>query len=248
VKLSRSGSTISAYASADGSTWSLVGQDTVSLPSTALIGLAVSSHTTSALATGTFDHVTVTAGQVLPAGWESNDVGPVPFTGSASESGGTFSVKGSGADIWGTADAFHFASTPLDGDGSIVARVASVSGTQAWTKAGVMMRMTLDAGSAHAFMLVSVGKGLAFQRRTVTGGISTSTSAGSGTAPRWVKLSRTGDVITASMSADGASWTVVGSDTLSISGPVEVGLAVTSHTTSASATATFDNVRVSATP
>jgi regulation of enolase protein 1 (concanavalin A-like superfamily) len=172
----------------------------------------------------------------------------VPIKGSATESAGTITVKGSGADIWGTKDAFHFASTTLDGDGSIVARVASVTGAEAWTKAGVMMRMTLDAGSAHAFMLVSVGKGLAFQRRTVTGGTSTHTSGGSGMAPRWVKLSRQGDVITASVSKDGASWTVVGSDTLSIAGSIEVGLAVTSHNTSSLATATFDNVRVSTTP
>ena len=248
VKLTRSGSTVSAYASADGSTWSLVGQDTVSLPSTALVGLAVSSHTTSALATGTFDHVTVTAGQVLPAGWESNDVGAVPLDGTASASGGTFTVKGSGADVWGTADAFHFAWTSLASDGSIVARVASLSGSEDWAKAGVMMRLTLDAGSAQAFMLVSVGKGLAFQRRTVTGGGSTDTYGGAGPAPKWVKLSRNGDVITASASLDGVSWWVVGSDALSISGTVEVGLAVTSHSTSSSATATFDNVRVSSTP
>ncbi|HVZ19897.1 MAG TPA: hypothetical protein VG871_02480 [Vicinamibacterales bacterium] len=248
VKLTRTGNTITASASPDGATWTVVGQDTFSMPTTVLVGLAVSSHTTSALATGVFDHVTVAAGQSLPAGWDSHDVGAVTIAGSASANAGTFTVKGNGADIWGTSDAFHFASTTLDADGSIVARVASLSGTNAWTKAGVMMRMTLDAGSAHAFMLVSVGKGLAFQRRTVTGGTSTHTGAGSGTAPRWVKLSRQGQVMTASVSSDGVSWTVVGRDTLSITGSLEVGLAVTSHDTGSIATATFDNVRVSTTP
>jgi regulation of enolase protein 1 (concanavalin A-like superfamily) len=248
VKLTRAGNTITASASQDGVSWTVVGQDSFSMPSTVLVGLAVSSHTTSSLAAGVFDHVTVSAGQGLPAGWASHDVGAVAIPGSASADGGTFTVKGNGADIWDTKDAFQFASTPLDADGSIVARVASVSGTEAWTKAGVMMRMTLDAGSAHAFMLVSKGKGLAFQRRTVTGGTSTHTSGGSGTAPRWVKLSRQGQVITASVSSDGVSWTVVGRDTLSITGPLEVGLAVTSHDTGSIATATFDNVRVSTTP
>jgi hypothetical protein len=60
-----------------------------------------------------------------------------------------------------------------------------------------------------------------------------------------VRLVRAGAVVTASVSADGASWTVVGSETLAISGAVHVGLAVSSHTTSATATGTFDRVSVS---
>ena len=107
-----------------------------------------------------------------------------------------------------------------------------------------MIRQSLDAGAAHAFMLVSTGKGLAFQRRTVTGGTSTHTSGGAGTAPRWVKLTRQGDVITASVSSNGTSWTVVRQEALSISGAVHVGLAVTSHVYGKLATATFDNVTV----
>jgi regulation of enolase protein 1 (concanavalin A-like superfamily) len=93
-------------------------------------------------------------------------------------------------------------------------------------------------------MFVSKTKGLAFQRRTSAGGTTTHTAGGTGTAPRWVRLARAGSVITASVSADGSSWTVVGSDTLAISGTVHVGLAVTSHTTAATATGTFDNVSV----
>ena len=40
VKLTRSGATVSAYQSADGASWSLVGTATVTLPATALVGLA----------------------------------------------------------------------------------------------------------------------------------------------------------------------------------------------------------------
>jgi regulation of enolase protein 1 (concanavalin A-like superfamily) len=243
VRLQRAGSTLTASFSADGTSWTVAGSATVALPTDALVGLAVSSHTSTELAAGTFDHVAVTSGQALPAGWQSTDIGAVGVAGVASASGGTFTVKGSGDDVWGTADAAQFAWRTLEGDGQIVARVAAVSGSQAWTKAGVMMRMTLDPGSPQAFMLVSVGKGVAFQRRTVSGGLSTSTSGGAGTAPKWVKLSRTGSVITASVSNDGSRWTIVGSDTFSIAGPLHVGLAVSSHDSSVLATATFDNVQ-----
>ena len=56
---------------------------------------------------------------------------------------------------------------PLSGDGTIVARVTNVQNTNPWVKAGVMIRETLAAGSRQAFMLLSYSKGTAFQRRLV---------------------------------------------------------------------------------
>lgn len=244
VRLTRAGNVVTASVSTNGSTWAVVGTDTITLPSTALVGLAVSSHDAGEMATAAFDNVTVTEGGALPIAWESGDIGSVGQAGSVSSSGGTFTVRGAGADVWGSADAFHFASQTLAGDGDIVARVASISGPDAWTKVGVMIRQSLDAGSVHAFMLVSAGKGVAFQRRTVTGGTSFHTSGGSGTAPRWVRLARRGDVITASVSTDGTAWTVVGQDSFSIAGSAHVGLAVSSHDASRLATGTFDSVWV----
>ena len=41
----------------NGSTWTLVGTDTITLPDTVLIGLAAHSHTTTSLATAKFDNV-----------------------------------------------------------------------------------------------------------------------------------------------------------------------------------------------
>lgn len=243
VKLTRSGNTISAYSSPDGSAWTRVGSDTVAMPPIVLVGLAVSSHTTSATAAATFAQVAVTAGEALPNGWESEDVGAVGRAGSAAVAAGTFTVKGAGADIWGTADAFRFTHRVLAGDGTITARVSSISGSQPWTKVGVMMRQTLDAGSAHASMLVSTGKGLAFQRRPVGGGTSIHTGA-SGTAPRWVRLTRAGTTVTASVSSNGSTWQLVASDTISLVGEIYVGLSVSSHDPAALATGVFDSVTV----
>ena len=90
---------------------------------------------------------------ILPPGWSDTDVGSVGVAGATTYNGGTFAVVGSGSDIWGTADAFHYAYKPLTGDGVVVARVATVQNTNAWTKAGVMIRETLDPASAQASML-----------------------------------------------------------------------------------------------
>jgi hypothetical protein len=224
-----------------------VGSDTFAIGASALVGLAVSSHDVTQLATGTFDTVTVTRGgasPVLPAGWAGSDVGAVGRSGSSGAAGGVFTVRGAGADVWGTADAFHLAARPLTGDGRIQARVAGISGTQPWTKAGVMIRDSTAAGAPHAFMLVSAGKGPAFQRRTAAGGLSTSTAAAAAVAPLWVRLERAGDLFTASVSADGAAWTVVARDTIRMGSTVLAGLAVSSHADSEVATATFDHVTV----
>jgi regulation of enolase protein 1 (concanavalin A-like superfamily) len=244
VRLARAGQTITASVSTDGSSWTVVGQDTFSMSSNVFVGLAVSSHDATRLATATFDAVTITSGAPdLPAGWAHRDVGTIGVPGSARETAGAFTVTGAGADIWGSADAFHYAHTPLNGDGTIVARLASVDNVAAWTKAGVMVRETLAPSSAHAFMLVSAGRGIAFQRRRVAGGVSTSTG-GSGAAPRWVRLARAGQTITASVSTDGSSWTVVGQDTFSMSANVFVGLAVSSHDSTRLARAVFDQVSI----
>jgi regulation of enolase protein 1 (concanavalin A-like superfamily) len=244
VKLVRRGQTLTASRSADGVTWSTVGQATVALTGSVYVGLAVSSHDATRAATVLFDRVTVTSVSTLPTGWRSQDVGVVGIAGRASASSGTFTVKGAGTDIWGTADGFHYAYRTLAGDGTIVAKVTSIVGTESWTKVGVMMRGGTGAGAAHALMLVSSGRGLAFQRRTASGGTSTHTSGGAGTAPRWVKLTRVGNVITASVSADGVAWTRVGSDTIALPSSILVGLVTHSHTTAALATATFTNVTV----
>ncbi len=181
----------------------------------------------------------------LPSGWGHVDIGPVGPAGSAGydSSSGVFTVKGAGADIWGTSDAFHFAYRSMTGDGSIVARVLTTSDSAAWVKAGVMIRASLSANSAHGLMLVSQSKGLAFQRRTATGGTSTNTAGAAAAAPYWVRLDRTGNTITAYESADGIQWTLVGSDTIPMGTTAYVGLAVSSHSSSVLATGTFDNVR-----
>jgi regulation of enolase protein 1 (concanavalin A-like superfamily) len=241
VRLVRSGNTFQAFRSADGANWTLVGSRTISMGAAAYIGLALTSHDNGSLATAAFDQVQVVR---RDATWSSRDIGSTGLSGSAGEQAGAFTVDGAGADIWNTADAFHFVSRVLDGDGEITARVASLEGAHHWAKAGVMIRETLGAGSRHALMLVSRERGLAFQRRPGTGGISSHTDGGAGTAPHWVRLVRSGDVFEAYRSPDGVNWTLVGRETIAMDATVYVGLAVTSHDTSSLARAVFDNVVV----
>lgn len=177
--------------------------------------------------------------QSLPAGWDTRDLGSVGAAGSAIGGNGSFTVVGAGADIWDTSDQFRFVYTPMTGDGSIVTQVASVQNVHLWTKAGVMMRETLTSGSRHVSMLVSAGKGLAFQRRTAVSGISTHTAGGAGVAPYFVKLTRVGNLFTASKSTDGVNWSQVGTETIGMASTIYVGLAVSSHVTGTLASVNF---------
>jgi hypothetical protein len=107
-----------------------------------------------------------------------------------------------------------------------------------------MIRESLDPGSPHGFMLVSAGKGSAFQRRVESGGLTKHTSGGIGTLPQWVKLTRSGDHLSAFRSSDGATWTFVGSEIIPMGREVLAGLAVSSHTPTVGSLAVFDSVGI----
>ena len=162
--------------------------------------------------------------------------------GSASSSGGNFVVNGAGVDIWDVSDKFHFVYQAVNGNATVVARVASLQNTDPWAKAGVMIRESLAAGSKHAMMALTPGNGLTFQRRLATDGLSTSTVGGAGAAPYWVKIVRSGNTLTGYKSTDGVAWVLVGSDTVAMASNVYVGLVVTSHNDPALCVTTMDGV------
>jgi glucose/arabinose dehydrogenase len=183
----------------------------------------------------------------LPSPWADRDIGAVGVGGSASFATSTFAAKGSGTDIWSTTDQFHYVYQALSGDGSVIARVSNIQNTNAWAKAGVMIRETLAANATNVFMAVSYSNGLTFQRRTATGAVTTNTAGAIVGVPYWVKLVRAGNTFTAFSSVDGAAWTQVGpAVTIPMSANAVAGLAVSSHVNTVLCTGTFDNVTVSA--
>ena len=179
----------------------------------------------------------------LPSPWLTQDIGAVGAAGSASHSNGTFTVNGSGADIWGTADEFRYVYQAASGNCEIIARVATQQNTHANAKAGVMIRETLAAGSKNALMEITPSNGSVYQWRDTTDGASNYAHGGANAAPYWMRLVRTGNTFTAYRSADGASWTQVGSPvTMSMGASVYIGLAVCSLVDGTLNTSTFDNV------
>jgi hypothetical protein len=189
--------------------------------------------------------LSVTTHSTAPPGWSNGDIGSVGAAGSATLSNGTFTVSGSGADIWNAADAFQFVSQPLTGDGSITARVVSQTNTNPWAKAGVMFRETLNAGSRFAAVELTPGNGANYQARTVANAAAVTTAGPATiTAPYWARLTRVGSTLTGYVSPDGVTWTLLGQYTVPMTSQIYVGLAVTSHADGTLSTAVFDNVSV----
>jgi ABC-type transport system involved in multi-copper enzyme maturation permease subunit len=163
------------------------------------------------------------------------------------------------------ADTYQLVAMRLTTDGTVTARITSLAGriwagpaneapslrdTQpgltGWAKAGLLITPSLRQGSAYAAVMATGGHGVHFQydytndQAGLPGSIS-------GTTPRWLRLTRTGDTITGYDSSDGTRWRRVGSARLP--GPpttVYVGLFATSPTTAegsaTQATASFDHI------
>jgi hypothetical protein len=192
---------------------------------------------------------------VAPRDWTEEGVGELSiwFRGYSASTGsfveapaGTFTMSGSGTDIWDEADEFHFAYKTLNGIGSIIAKVESIEETNVWAKAGVMIRETLDPGSVHAMTVVTPAQGVSFQRRVLTDGSSSNTDTTGIVAPYWVKIER--DIagnFTASSSANGSTWEMLGTwESIQMSSNVYIGLAVTSHDPALTCQAVFTDVTI----
>jgi len=178
----------------------------------------------------------------LPADWLTMNIGAVGLPGAVSVSGSDWTIAGSGADIWGTHDAFRFAFQTKTGDCELTVNLTKLTRSDPWTKAGLMIRDALDDSSAHAIMAFASDNGQNFQYRPVAGGESFNLAGDTKVkAPQWLKIVRFGDIFSGWISADGKKWQKVGQAEIMMAGQVYIGMAVTSHKNTAAATATFSN-------
>jgi autotransporter-associated beta strand protein len=179
----------------------------------------------------------------LPSPWTKLDIGTVGITGSATYLSGTYTVMGGGAGITSSADAFCYTYQTSSSDCSVVARVASITNTNASAKGGVMIRNTTAANSMEAGIWVTPSSGIIFTYRKTTGGTTSTSSSTGKTAPYWVKITRTGNSFAGYYSANGTSWTQLGStQTISMGTSATIGLGDTSNVAGTLCTSKIDNV------
>lgn len=254
LRVGRSGNIFTAYTSSDGQNWNLVlaADAAITMPATVLAGMAVTSHNASALMAGSFDAVTLSGSApppLCPATWTCTDIGNPPGQGSQTVDGnGVWTIQAQGSDIWTGADQFHFidqAQTTAS-DITIHAQVASLSNTDPFTKAGVMLRASTDPGAAFYTVLVTPGHGLLIEERPAQGAQAVQVASVSGAVPAFVQVARSGNTFTAYTSVDGTTWTVIPGSSLALpnlNGALLAGLALASHSGN-TATTTIDIVNI----
>jgi len=186
--------------------------------------------------------------RTLPDGWVSQDVGAVGLPGFSQfdSSDNTFVLGASGADVAGTADEMQFAMQTLTGNGTIIAKVNSITNTNANAMAGIAIRETTAGNSRHVSLAATFSSGSRFTRRTTVGGTSaTTTTTAAAFTPVWVRLTRVGNVFTAATSPNGLTWTSVGTpQTVAMGATVQIGLFASARNDAAINVATFSDVAV----
>jgi regulation of enolase protein 1 (concanavalin A-like superfamily)/glucose/arabinose dehydrogenase len=227
-----------------------IAEDSTAPYSFSWIGAGKGTHGIYALAvdgvgnTGASTVANVSIQSTPVAGWEHADIGQTGVPGDASytEATQTYAVNGSGNDIWGGADSFHYLYRQISGDITLTARVVSVENTDTWAKAGVMLRESTAAGAKYSFSLVNATQSAHHQWRGATDGVSAILNGPFVGAPCWVRLVRAGNNFSAYHSPDGATWTLVSTQTIPMSVTILAGLAVTSHNDTVLNDALFDQV------
>ena len=187
------------------------------------------------------------------------DVGNPTITGTVNISGDGFDITAGGADIWGVKDEFNFVYVERTGDFDIVTRIESLSAPHLYTKAGLMAREDLTAGSRHIYFQVFPNNnprnknngGYEFQYRQQKDGemkaIYPKSTEGTPEFPvaypnTWVRLQRVNNDFTGYYSTDGNNWKVYTTYSLELPLKIYLGLAVTSHKATDIASAKFRSV------
>ena len=201
----------------------------------------------------------------------------LPFV-VAEASHGTATVMPTGPGGEAVTDTYTFVHQPLSGDGTLTTSITSFSGmytplsndsgngfgassqTQLgselqpglapWAKAGIILEPDTKQGTDYAAVMVTGAHGVQMQDNYTDASPGLTGSVGPA-SPRWLRLTRVGDVIMGYDSADGIHWTTIGTTRLTgLPQTVQIGLFVTSplyfptgsnNGTPSVATATFDH-------
>lgn len=190
----------------------------------------------------------------LPAEqWLEAKISEAPGTSSYSgPTTDTFTISAGGTGIKGGSDSCYLLYRPVQGNVEITARVGALQNTTPHATAGVMLRESTATDSQSVYLSVSPDKGITQTTRSFTGSVSSVLNGPSQVAPVWLKLVRSGGVQGATASAsytlssyysnNGVSWTLVGSQTLTMASAVQMGLAVASNDAAAVSTVMMDGV------
>jgi len=180
----------------------------------------------------------------------SRDIGDVGISGQSDETAsGLYNVQGSGFDIWGSSDSFHYMYLETSGDVTLTVLVQGFdAGQEDWAKGGIMFRDSLSTSSSHYSMFLTNGAGLANQYRTCTDCSTKHYGVLSSYSSVWLRVTKVGNVLKSfyrpTTSTTWTAYGVVRSVTSISSNGYFIGVAVTSHDNSNVASLEVSNIQL----
>ena len=176
---------------------------------------------------------------------DHQDVGTVLHPGSTvyDSAQRTYTLSGSGENMWFGVDDFQFAWKKVSGDVALTADIAFVgNGGNPHRKAVLMIRQTLDGDSPSVDIAVH-GVGLTSLQFRDAAGANTHEVEANITAPKTVRIEKRGNFFYAFVSGkDGRLQPAGASTQLALTGDFYIGIGVCSHDKDVSESAVFSNV------
>jgi hypothetical protein len=193
-----------------------------------------------------------TARKVFEEGFTSRDIGSVGRKGGSSNpESGLHVVQGSGSDIYGYSDAFHYMFVETSGDVTFTALVENFAASTSWAKTGIMFRGSLSSASSHYSVFLTRSQGIANQYRTCTACSTYHAQSWMYTPSSvWLKVTKVGNVLTAyyrPTTSTSSTWYQFGVSLSMVnirSTGFYVGIAVTSRANWSLATAEVSNIQL----
>src|SRR5580700_11627736 len=174
------------------------------------------------------------------------DVGTVLHAGSVDYDGAkrTYTITGSGENMWLAADAFQFAWKKISGDVSLTADISFLTKTgNEHKKAVLMLRQSLDGDSVYADVALHASGLTSLQFRDEKGAVTREVQSNI-SAPKRLRIAKRGDYVYMSLSADGEPKVAGGWLRIPLQGDFYIGLGVCSHDKDVVEKANFSNVEL----
>ncbi len=183
---------------------------------------------------------------------ERGDVGTVLHPGAAQFDAAkqSYTITGSGENMWAAADAFQFVWKKVSGDVTLTADIAFANQTgDPHKKAVLMVRQTLDTDSPYVDVALH-NVGLTSLQARESKGVATHEIESAVSGPERVSIQKRGDTFYMFVAAKAGDPLQMagGSFKVPITGAFYVGLGVCAHNKDVSETATFSNVSLTTPP
>lgn len=179
------------------------------------------------------------------------DIGTVLHAGAVDYDGSreTYTIAGSGENMWSTKDAFQFAWKKASGDVTLTADIEFLGkGAQEHRKAVLMVRQSLDADSAYADVALH-GNGLTSLQYRDEKGAATHEIQANTSALAQLRLVKRGSYFSLWLADENGKFQLAsGSTRISLQEPFYVGIGVCSHDANVVEKAVFSNVSVDVGP